>query len=598
VPNDLASVDKNLIYLIFMKKTKVTRMPAGNAISSSSIESNLLPTGESRKDLGYVENKDVPIYSIAGIDIERFRSFYNQQIKLGSRITVLSGRNGTMKTSLMGLIAHPFTSVAIDAFEKPLKTALREVFKLSPAFDIDDYNYNLIIESENNKHIREPVRIYWVGDKTNRHRVVVSGSEKGDGNLTYNTSFLNLKRLYPLVDANAKLDTNNTYALSAQEAIELKDFYETIFPSSHYSEFTGVYKPNYKTTFAPSGSDIKYDWHTISSGEDNLGAIFNRLLGFQRAFQKKQVTGNGVLCIDEFESSLHPVAQTRLFTYLLKWASKYKVQIVISTHSLSLISNIYNLHKNDMEHGRISVNFVSKALANNGSLPILHNPSFALAYKELTLEDPQEAAEARRIKVLCEDDIAVHFAKKIISSRKILSLIEFHTSLDSKNITPGMSYTELKPLANTCARFPVLLDGCLVLLDADVPKNFTDKIKNKNLFLILPDPNKIAIERRIIVWISSLDNGDAFFKRFGERERFLDSFKQCGLESLTISDILCENKVSISSCKTWANSNTPKFKEYITYYCKTLNQRELFVQDFLNAINKINSKLGLPAVRI
>lgn len=571
-------------------------MPAGKAKKDPKVETPL-PTGKSKKELGLTDNKNIPIYSIAGIDIDLFRSISKQQIKLGSNITVLSGRNGTMKTSLMGLIAHPFTSVANDAFEKPLKTKLSEVFKLSPNHDIADYDYNLILSSENGEYIREPVQIYWVGDKTNRHRVVVSGSEKGDGNLTYNTSFLNLKRLYPLVDANAKLDINNTFGLSTQEAVELKDFYETIFPSSNYSSFTGVYKAKYKTTFAPSGKDVKYDWLSISSGEDNLGAIFNRLLGFQRAFQKGQLTGNGVLCIDEFESSLHPVAQLRLFNYLYKWSAKYRVQVVISTHSLGLISDIYAKHETNMLQNRVSINFISKSLATNGNLPILHNPPYALAYKELTLEDPQQAAEARKIKVFCEDDIAIHFAKKLITSQKILRAVDFHSSLDPQNPTPGMSYTELKPLVSTCARFPVLLEGCLVLLDADVPETFTDKIKNKDLFLILPDAAKLAIERRIIAWISSLDNGDSFFTKFGERERFLDSFKQSGLESLTISDIMNETVVSISKCKAWAHSDLTKFKQYVTYYCTKLDEKKDFAVTFLTAINNLNSKLGLPAIQ-
>lgn len=572
-------------------------MPARKA-KDHSHHQDPLPVGKSKKELGLTDNKNIPIYSIAGIDIDLFRSISKQQIKLGSHITVLSGRNGTMKTSLMGLIAHPFTSEANDAFEKPLKTKLSEVFKLSPTHDTADYDYNLILASDNGEHIREPVSIYWVGDKTNRHRVVVSGSEKGDGNLTYNTSFLNLKRLYPLVDANAKLDTNNIYALSEQEAKELKDFYETIFPSSHYSSFTGVYKAKYKTTFAPSGENVKYDWLSISSGEDNLGAIFNRLLGFQRAFQKGQKNGNGVLCIDEFESSLHPVAQLRLFNYLYSWASKYKVQVVISTHSLGLISDIYSKHSGNMQADRISVNFISKSLAANGNLPILHNPPYNLAYKELTLEDPQQAAEARKIKVFCEDDIAIHFAKKLISSQKILRTVDFHSTLDPQNPTPGMAYTELKPLVSTCARFPVLLEGCLVLLDADVPNTFTEKVKNKDLFLILPDEANLALERRIIVWITSLDNGDSFFNKYGEREKFLDSFKQSGLESLTTSDIMDEKVVSIAKCKAWANSDLPKFKQYVTYYCGTITERNKFITSFVAAINRLNSKLGLPEIEI
>ncbi|WP_313009740.1 AAA family ATPase [Stutzerimonas nitrititolerans] len=570
-------------------------MPKASLIKSPPAKT--LPEGKPKKELGFEDNKTIPIKSITGIDIKLFRSISNQEIKLGSHITVLSGRNGSLKTSLMGLIAHPFTSEAKDAFGNPLKTSLREVFKLSPSHDNVNYEYNLILETTTGEYLSEPVSIYWVGDQTNRHRVVVSGAEKGDGNFTYNTSFLNLKRLYPLVDTNATLVANDKYPLTPTESRELKDYYEKIFPSSHYSVFGGVYKAKYKTTYAPTGEDSKYDWHTISSGEDNLGAIFNRLLGFQRAFKKGQVNGNGVICIDEFESSLHPVAQLCLFDYLFRWSAKFKVQVVISTHSLGLISDIYQKYTNDITNNRISLNFVSKSLASNGSLPILHNPPFELAYKELTLKDPTEAVAARKIKILCEDDIAVHYAKRLIKSTTTLKSIEFCSSLDTTNPKPGMSYTELKPLATMCARFPVLMDRTIALLDPDVPKNFTDKIKNKDLFLILPDPENLAIERRIVAWIISMDNGDDFFKKFGERERFLLKFKEHGIESLTYSEVISEHHVDIAKCKNWAHSNLQSFKKYLTHYTNNYPDRNLFVSQFVAALNKLNAAAGLPEIK-
>lgn len=160
---------------------------------------------------------------------------------------------------------------------------------------------------------------------TNRHRVVVSGAEKGDGNFLYNTSFLNLKRLFPLVDTKAAPASDVSFTLTTSEKADLKDFYETVFPSTEYKEFVPLHQKDLKTTFALAGAGAKYDWHSISSGEDNLGAIFNRLLGFQRSLAKNQKTGNGILCIDEFESSLHPVAQLHLFDYLRKWSESPRV---------------------------------------------------------------------------------------------------------------------------------------------------------------------------------------------------------------------------------------------------------------------------------
>ena len=94
-----------------------------------------LPDGKRKIELGLSNNKDITIQSILGIRIKSFRSLKEQSLILGEHVTVLSGRNGTMKTSLMGLLAHPFSSEAKDAFGNDLKTPLQQVFKLSPNFD-------------------------------------------------------------------------------------------------------------------------------------------------------------------------------------------------------------------------------------------------------------------------------------------------------------------------------------------------------------------------------------------------------------------------------------------------------------------------------
>jgi predicted ATPase len=545
-----------------------------------------------RKDLPFAENKSVPIDKVLAIDISKFRTFEDQTVFLGDQVTVFSGRNGTMKTSLMGLIAHPFDGAGKDAFGKTLKTSLSEVFNLSTQYDKDKYEYDLVLKT-GDFILGEPVSIYYVAEKTNRHRVVVSGAEKGDGNFTYNTSFLNLKRLYPLVDTKATPDAGQI--LSQSEQAELKTFYETVLPSTEYGEFSAIHQKNIKTTFAPHGNSATYDWNSISSGEDNLGAIFNRLLGFQRSFQQGQAIGNGILCIDEFVSSLHPVAQLRLFDYLYRWSAKYKVQVVISTHSLHLIQHLYLQHQANLDADRIVINFISKAKSVNGNHPVLKNPPYKLAYKELTLEEPAAVAKARKVKVFCEDDYAIHFAKRMIKSSAVLSLAEFHSSLNPSSGVPGTPYSSLKSI---CINYPLLLEHSLVIFDADVGANAIAKIKDKHSFLVLPDVDSVAIERRLVYFIMRLDNADPFFQHFDkERESFLNDFTKAGIP-LTPALVLNEQAVSISACKNWADSNSSAFKKYITYYASTVTAQGAFAEEFLSKLNKINLARGLPAVEI
>lgn len=553
-----------------------------------------LPDGKRKAELGLSNNKDIAIQSILGIRVKCFRSLKEQSLILGEHVTVLSGRNGTMKTSLMGLLAHPFSSEAKDAFGADLKTPLHQVFRLSPEFDAEDYFYDMRLRTGDGEILAEPVSFYYVEKNTNRHRVVVSGAEKGDGNFLYNTSFLNLKRLFPLVDTKAAPTIDHGIRLTTSEAADLKDFYETIFPSSDYEAFVPVHEKKVKSTFALSGAKARYDWRSISSGEDNLGAIFNRLVGFQRAFTTGQKTGNGILCIDEFESSLHPVAQLRLLDYLYRWSAKYKVQVVVSTHSLHLIQDLYLRHAANLGAGRIVINFVSKSRAREGNFPILQNPDYELAYKELTLSSPAKAAAARKVRVFCEDEHAIYFAKRLIKSQEVLSAVEFHSSLDPTGGKVGTSWPMLRTL---CVQYPLLLEGSLALFDADVGANELAKIKDTDLYLVLPDPDSLAIERRMIVFIIGRDNGDAFFSKFGrEREAFLLDFKSAHIKSLSVADVSDPVKTPIDRCKAWADSDKAAFKSYVTYYCGQSSLRDSFKAAFVEKINKINRQHGLPTI--
>ena len=132
---------------------------------------NTMLAGKRKTELGHSDSKDIPIKSILGIQIERFRSFRERSLFMGEHVTVLSGRNGTMKTSLMGLLGHPFSSVAKDAFGSALKTTLHEVFRLSPEFDNENYFYDLVLRTGAGKTLSERVSIYRVQNNTNRSPV-------------------------------------------------------------------------------------------------------------------------------------------------------------------------------------------------------------------------------------------------------------------------------------------------------------------------------------------------------------------------------------------------------------------------------------------
>jgi hypothetical protein len=151
-------------------------------------------------------------------------------------------------------------------------------------------------------------------------------------------------------------------------------------------------------------------------------------------------------------------------------------------------------------------------------------------------------------------------------------------------------------LKSVCVNYPLLLEHAFVIFDADVDASITEKIKDKHSFLVLPDPENIAIERRIVHFIMTLPNGHEFFVNFKkERDTFLGEFSSAGI-SLTAIEVLDENKVPIKDCKKWADQNPAAFKKYVTYYCGKQLQESDFADQFLKRINKINTDRGLPLV--
>ena len=145
--------------------------------------------------------------------------------------------------------------------------------------------------------------------------------------------------------------------------------------------------------------------------------------------------------------------------------------------------------------------------------------------------------------------------------------------------------------------YPLLLEGSLALFDADVGPAEVEKIRNKDLYLILPDPDSLALERRIIAYIISLDNEDIFFIKFDqERDAFLLEFKAANIKSLALVDVVDPKKTSIDRCKAWAETNKAKFKQYVTYYCERSGLGDDFRSKFVERVNQVNQQHGLPTI--
>ncbi|KJR44454.1 Prophage Lp2 protein 4 [Desulfosporosinus sp. I2] len=87
-------------------------------------------------------------------------------------------------------------------------------------------------------------------------------------------------------------------------------------------------------------SDIDgIDSNTISAGEDNLFILISAIVSLKYYYNciKSDNTVESVLLIDEIDATLHPSLQFSLLKLFYKYSVDYKIQIICTTHSLSLL---------------------------------------------------------------------------------------------------------------------------------------------------------------------------------------------------------------------------------------------------------------------
>lgn len=532
----------------------------------------------SAKQYGYESNKEVKFRKYNGIYIKNFRSLKNCYIKLGSNLTVLSGKNGTMKSALLGLIAHPFNSPndAKDLVGTPLKTTISNVFKMSKIFDNQKYEYYLDLVDIDGNPIHEYVSMYYVKNiltkEPERLRVVVGRKRgKGDGNFNLNTAYINFKRLFPIIDTDSVEKTENNMLQEDKDFI--KNAYLKIFQKTDYDNATLVSDDMNKETFAPSNSN--YNFEAISSGEDNLGHILLKMLAFKNYCQGRDSL-QGVFCIDEVEASLHPIAQDNLIDFLLDFSKKYNIQIVVTTHSLSLINHVIE-KQNLMNNGKdkICLNMISTRFTDNGAYNIITNPDYNQAYTELTLKGKSSSAR-EKIFVILEDDVEKQLFNLVIRKREAKKYMKRISNLT--NFSKGNSFTFLLKLAKNAEE---LLKNAIIIFDADVKENLDNY---RTSVYKMPSLYGLCLEAEIIKYIVELPGDANLFRECNkEKQSFINDFAQKDITNFEISFLERNSK----RCKNWKDSDK-NFLKYVRIYVK--ENRNIF-DPFEKSIYKdINEK--------
>ena len=492
------------------------------------------------------------------ISINDFRLFHNQTLLLGKYLTVLSGRNSTGKSTILGMLANSGEQKKKDGVTysaRPFRAEFSELFKGSRQFDeigADRFTITLCDENGTETDYRS-FRTAWQTKDSSRRRNQMLADELGtasaaehrdtepqkldrfrvipfkkseDGKRTeakfdYPVLYLGLSRLFPLGESkDSNISTKSIAFKSEAHRQWFMRHYTSIL--SMQEDLTQVTNYSIGETDKKSGIGVnteQYDYLTNSSGQDNLGQILLAFLSFKKLREDQgEHWHGGMLLIDEIDATLHPAAQSKLITLFLQEARENGFQIVVTTHSLSFLRDIcaktaYNNH-NDAVNNNVELYYLTNA---NRRLEIKRNTPFTEIESDLMVNSIVQ--NSNKIKLYSEDAEARWFLSHIVN--------EYLPYVDVLDVTIGCS--ELINLYKADIQY---FGNVLLVFDGDVTESQLNKIPiqtRKNLGNILLLPGGKRPEEVIYNYLLSLYSDHEFWSGGAQRVGFTwDYFHEHG----------------------------------------------------------------------
>lgn len=461
--------------------------------------------------------------SIEKIQVEKFRGFEQVEFELGSNLTVIAGQNGTQKTTLLGMLTQPFaiTDKTNPLYkEKPLcggnyKSAFSEKFKLSSNFDKPkehewtltyDGGKTFTIESiKPNDSRKNPVRFWQKGTRS-----------KGSGYIPKPVIYLSLSRLYPLGEDNKVKDSAQiNLSLTTDEEIEYQNLHNKILliPDIKMTKVSHLESKNKNTLGA---NTTYYDWKMNSAGQDDVGKIILALLSFKRLKETyKNTYSGGILAIDELDATLYPASQEKLVEVLRTYASKCQIQIIFTTHSLSMLKRISSIIEEQKKANDIKLIYLEK---ENQKINCLTNISYNEIHDKLLVLARKETEE--KITTFSEDDETRCWLKVLLGPQRMKKLKIIDCTIGCKAL---MDFTRMKIP-------PFVFPNSIIVLDGDAQGDVQKQAKTLKNYLLLP--GTISPERLLAQYLNGLDDKDPLWKSCGKTYSKQFSFKEFSLDEI------------------------------------------------------------------
>lgn len=442
---------------------------------------------------------------IKSVEIEKFRAFENASFTLGKRITAISGRNATQKTTVLGMIGQPFTiskdhpmygCKTIDGYN--FRSQFKEKFKISPEHDvIGQHKWKLELHNgvyEQNYYAVESIARRQSGQAPTLRFWNAESRARGAGYIQLPVYFLSLSRLFPIGESGKTKAVPST--LTPEELSYCITHYRTILSIQHMGDNpdVGLEKGASSKTFA-GVSDDTHDIFTNSAGEGNIMRIILAVLSFKRLKEQygRDYRG-GILLIDELDATLYGFSQAKLVDYLWQVAGDYKIQIVFTTHS-PIILKCVNKYQRKERHDKginlppfaydSSIVYLEPQYDREGTRTIMPKNISTSTELGQILNDINLSISTgnSKINIYCEDTRAVSFLQYVLSTALTINLDLYMSFIDI-----NLGWTNYVQLAEKGV--PEFRNNVIVL-DGDVPqkREYRSKetaIRDSGNFIFLP----------------------------------------------------------------------------------------------------------------
>ena len=522
------------------------------------------------------------ITRVVYLKIDTFRRFRDIMIPFGDRVTLIAGQNGTSKSTLLGMLAQPFSfGVArgatarkpdksrytenyhglglhkfTDLTGKPFMYDCDDVFRLSKEFDFaKKYQYETELSLPASAGTNLPNNYLLTKsrdrkDKDSKDRITgmrfVTGPgashKPGEGNFPHPVIYLGLNRLWPL--AVTKNCTFSGEALSDEDRKWYVEEYNKILCLDEHDNSAKFMDTTEKRKFiTPESSN--YDGESCSAGQDNLSQLLTAILSF-RGLKKKLVDRyqGGMLLIDELDATLHAFAQDKLLEMLCDVSNELGLQIIATSHSLRLLEKAYQ--------SPLKNNIKILYLANEDGKIV--NQEFS-TYQEISDHlkveaNPPANKKPRKVSVVFEDHEGMFLFSQICGSK----VRHYITRANTVSLGGG----HLKNLAAMSKSLPELLNMIFVP-DADMAKTWTSPPKN-----LLALPGDKRPETLVYQHLYSMKDSDTFWKNCGTTYTKQVALTRQGGDSLEKG----ENKEWVKKwykkqSQYWGKGNQKVFKSWV-----------------------------------